>query len=65
MAKSNLKPCPFCGGDPIAKKHHVRIDEGFTLNWHMVRCQKCNALAFSTKNMAEAIEKWNGRAHEA
>ena len=65
---SDLKPCPFCGGeakDVVKRKR--RIFEAF------VQCRKCNAKSgvmltepFEKWNraMEEAIEAWNRRASE-
>lgn len=56
---SNLKPCPFCGGQAVLEE----------LGWpHHVYCTECGAKVTSCKfekdGELEAIEKWNRRADD-
>ena len=49
---TELKPCPFCGGEAIVRGSIVTYDH--------VACRKCNsAMLGDTKE--EAIAKWNNR----
>lgn len=51
---SELKPCPFCGGEvEIIKESH----------WVDVTCYECG-FDMSRGSYAEMIEAWNRRAHE-
>lgn len=58
---SELKPCPFCGGEAIVNRHYNRFSE-----WWIVSCPNChitqagNGYEFSF----EAIEAWNRRADD-
>lgn len=68
---SELKPCPFCGGDP-------RIDTEYDMdgfgNFHKVECRKCGASSkahFCTQGnechqyYQEVREDWNTRATDS
>ncbi len=56
-----LKPCPFCGGDPVA----LSVDGGdYTYNHDTVECTFCGAqiTAYATPEAAESA--WNHRPGE-
>ena len=53
---SELKPCPFCGGEASIAKGH----DGELLPW--VMCRECGAETYCFDSVAEAIEAWNRRA---
>lgn len=38
-----LKPCPFCGGEPYLERKHRAFIEGQTTRVALVRCTSCNA----------------------
>ena len=53
---SELKPCPFCGGEAILESNKLRYG-----TIHSAYCQKCGAeiTGFSEH---EAVAAWNRRA---
>lgn len=61
---SDLKPCPFCGGEA----HHDSVscwnpeeEEWIPNFWHRVICKNCGTQTKAFYTEAEAIEKWNRR----
>ena len=54
-----LKPCPFCGGEAIVKRHNNRY-----VDWWIVSCPKCHITQAGSEYefSFEAIEAWNRRA---
>ena len=52
---SDLKPCPFCGGEAQCSE-----DLRFHISW--VYCPGCGAASGYRNTEAEAIEAWNTRA---
>ena len=61
--KNELKPCPFCGSEPIINEipphKHYFVDLPDYEGGCFIEC-KCSC-AISAKNRKEAIEKWNRR----
>lgn len=61
---SELKPCPFCGGEAVLK---ILSTDGIAMMpkimWHKVMCKKCEAIIACTY-AEEAIEKWNRRVND-
>ena len=49
----NLKPCPFCGHDAVARAVGV--------GWEVV-CSNCSAIIGPRLSLQGAIENWNRRA---
>ena len=50
MAKTELKPCPFCGGTHIS----VRGETSY-----FVRCQNCTAEIVYMDSIKSAVKAWN------
>ncbi len=72
MPETKLKPCPFCGKEPITK---VKVCSGIGTSEikYSVVCiycgisigaciENCNSFADAQSAMDRAIEKWNRRA---
>ena len=55
---SELKPCPFCGGE--AEAYVSPAKDG----WNYVFCKKCQTSVDNYDTAAEAIEAWNRRAND-
>lgn len=61
---SNLKPCPFCGGE--AEIHPSNDwDAKFTGSTYFAWCDKCETRGDYYNTEAEAIVAWNTRADDA
>lgn len=70
---TELKPCPFCGGEAYLERSHRAFIDGKSTKVALVRCKKCNARTerFCLKNFGRtshsveaeilAIEAWNRR----
>ncbi len=59
---SELKPCPFCGGEA---KLYVRSIHGLLFgDYYWVKCEDCNAETASDFEKSVAIEAWNRRAND-
>lgn len=70
---TDLRPCPFCGGDPYIESNHRAFIKGKSTKVAYVRCRKCNARTARfelekfgcTSHSAEAerlaMEAWNRR----
>lgn len=68
--QTELKPCPYCGGDPTTEIKGALYAE-FT-----IRCSKCRASVYvkcanepptfseATDAMIKAMNKWNTRASQ-
>ena len=55
MTESELKPCPFCGGD--AERQMTGRATHF--GW----CERCDARGPANIDAAQAIAAWNTRTH--
>ena len=55
---SNLKPCPFCGGE-------AKLDTAWGLTFqnpsHVVRCCVCGASGETSLDRPGAVDNWNCR----
>ncbi len=64
---TELKPCPFCGGNARMLRHELGImgRSGYDW-WHAIQCQRCNAAVGYDDNRyrdkSDAIRAWNTRA---
>lgn len=60
---TELKPCPFCGGDEriIDRKYN-----GWTRVWEEIKCTQCNATMsgciHNGENPDKISDRWNRRA---
>ncbi len=55
---SDLKPCPFCGGNPAKEVYHGSL-EGFSTT---IRCTLCNATVRGYNSEATCDNLWNTRS---
>lgn len=63
---SELKPCPFCGGEATASFKTTDPKNQFGLGW--IGCQKCRCFINYYNNirgLTEATDTWNRRADNA
>lgn len=61
-----LKPCPFCGGQPVKQKWEMSLDERFHIPdnhgyWYSIFCNKCFSEGSECITEEEAIKAWNRR----
>ena len=68
-----LKPCPFCGGEPYVEGNHRAFIKAKTTRVAFVRCRRCNArtarfelkdfgcTSHSRKAVEKAVEAWERR----
>ena len=54
---TDLKPCPFCGGEAAEDEE----DQRFTRYPYYVECHNCGARSDEWKTKKEAIDAWNRR----
>lgn len=67
MGKEDLKPCPFCGGEP--EMVYAPINMAINIPCFGVACKKCRILIGTTKHgvtdfyrsKEDAAEAWNRR----
>ena len=58
--KSELLPCPFCGGKAFVSVRLPYFGETFTF---AVVCENCNASSKYKTREEDAIKEWNTRTH--
>jgi Lar family restriction alleviation protein len=60
-----LKPCPFCGGEPIEdsmlRDGYARFRKDRDAHAHFVRCRSCGAEGPWFKSASGARRLWNTR----
>ena len=54
-----LKPCPFCGGEPCMQEHKFY---GFASTWGVVCLDCCAETRQFYESQRKAAEAWNRRA---
>ena len=71
--KTNLKTCPFCGGQAVIERNHRAFIDGVSTRVAFVRCKSCNArtsrfkledygcTSHSSVAVQKAMEVWNTR----
>lgn len=57
---SELKPCPFCGGEP-QRSSNVAYDNQADFEWFEVKCSNCTCSVGPYETTGAAIEAWNAR----
>lgn len=73
---TDLKPCPFCGGEAYIEDSHRAFIRGESTKVAYVRCRRCNArtsryelakyggMSKSAEAVRLAIRAWNRRVPE-
>ena len=59
--RTELKPCPFCGGKPFVSARLPYFGEELTV---AVVCEDCNASSKHKVKEEDAIEAWNRRVED-
>ena len=64
---TELKPCPFCGGEAEIQEEHrwiTGVNKGF--HWKYVSCRKCNnrTAGYEWDEEKEMVKAWNRRAND-
>ena len=56
-----LKPCPFCGGEPTISAYYNTSTE-----WYLCSCSKCHISQTGSEYrfLFEAIKAWNRRTND-
>jgi len=61
---SELKPCPFCGGEAInLHKYTEEIEEGSYYSIYSVHCPRCEAGITGGSDQKMLIKRWNTRTN--
>ena len=60
--KTELKPCPFCGGEAEEKSQTASLFN--TRNVWYIRCKSCHSTGEPKWHPKQAIEAWNRRAED-
>ena len=62
---TELKPCPFCGGEPILEKAVMPNGKDEPIKLFKYKCRKCGVAEFGWPLSEEiAVEHWNRRINE-
>lgn len=60
---TELKPCPFCGGNAnLIKNKDFDMRFYCVIPYYFVMCSQCRAQSNKLETDKEAIEAWNKRA---
>ena len=70
MKETELKPCPFCGGEAVLESTTECMGHGEYIKKHYVMCAKCGTKGKSEYEYSKSSEKcitdckeaWNRRA---
>lgn len=62
---SELKPCPFCGGEAARLDFLDNTRNKNVKGFRYFGCRKCCVVSFAGMTEAEAVEAWNRRASDA
>lgn len=57
---TELKPCPFCGGEAYLEDKHRAFIKGQSTRVAYVRCRRCNA-----RTERFELQKYGGASHSA
>jgi Lar family restriction alleviation protein len=61
---SELKPCPFCGGDTVMiPGYETDGKKTYVPNWFVAKCCNCYCMTAKLYTEQDAISAWNKR-HE-
>nr|DAZ51138.1 MAG TPA: Protein of unknown function (DUF551) [Caudoviricetes sp.] len=64
-SKLNLKPCPFCGHEPLLAREMLTTDLRYIWGTgYRIYCPECEIAEARDIEAEEAAEKWNRRAPE-
>ena len=62
---TDLKPCPFCGGEARILCIQSASDKGFEPGLTMIHCTACRASVWPSIGDEEKVaERWNRRVEE-
>ena len=60
---TELKPCPFCGGEAFLAEYVYELYNCF-VSMHFVECNGCHTTTFEYDSEEEATEAWNRRVED-
>ena len=60
---SDLKPCPFCGGEAVRIDIMDNPPNRHVKGFRYFGCRKCAVVSFAGMTEAEAIVAWNTRTY--
>jgi Lar family restriction alleviation protein len=61
---TDLKPCPFCGGEAYQKTAFPHDEDGLEMNLYIVGCKICDIEFSWLWDKEVAIRLWNTRNGE-
>ena len=64
MENTELKPCPFCGGEAQVKMfitRRVRLFKEVSAKYKYIECKVCGCRTPLELEEQDAIDKWNRR----
>lgn len=59
IAKSELKPCPFCGSKKIFINHENETKD--MPEWYLIYCGNCDANTGKHRDLNSVLNSWNTR----